>query len=250
VIRHDAKRYLYGAHAIALSGEITRPTFRVLSPSLSVALPVTGGHQHQQAEGMQMDGIVSSGAASVQVTGGAREDGYTTLATATVEKLNILNVVTADRLVARLASRYSYETDEASVYLVGSYFENLRIAGSYVGFRNDDELMSEAPTFEMLREAARGRRGPFEESNGTIYTSLVREIQGIPGSRIEGCRVDVPEFGSIYLGEVFASPQSRRLAMVRVELGCAIEGSFIAGELAGHWSSVNLAGDNPTRPKG
>jgi len=236
--RHDAKRFLFGAHAIALSGLITSPAPRILSPSPVVALPVTGGHQQQRIEHIRIDGMVSADAASVQVAGVAHDDRHATLATATIEKLNILDVVTADRIVARLASDYPAQAGEASAFLVGSHFENLRIAGSYVRFRMNDGLVSGTEWYE-----------PRRRSNGIVYTSLVRDIDNVPG-RVEGCRIDIPEFGSIYLGEVFAGRDTRRLIMLRIELGCAIEGRLIAGELDAHWALLSLAGDDPTRPKG
>lgn len=247
--RHDAKRFLFGAHAIALSGQITTPDSRILSPAPAVALSIAGGRQQQRAEHLQIDGIVSADAASVQVAGVANGGRYSILATATVEKLNVLDLVTADRIVARLASEHDGEGDEGSAYFVGSHFENLRIAGSYVRFGMNEGLVSAMPTFDALRYAARERNEPLQESNGRIYASLVRDIENVPG-RVHGCRIDIPEFGSIYLGEVFAGHDTRRLTMLRIELGCPIEGRLIVGELDAHWALLDLPGDDPTRPKG
>jgi hypothetical protein len=245
--RNDSRRFLCGAHAIGLAGRITHPDPRTLSPTPSTVLSVAGGHEHQRVERIQFNGMVSADAATVQVAGAVRSQKYSTLLTASIEKLNILDFVTADRIVARLASEFSTDGGEASVYLAGSTFQNLRIAGRYVQMSMDEDLLSETLTLEKMRYRARQTNTRFEESNGVVYTSLVRGIDDAP--RSEGWRIDIPEFGSVYLGELFVSSQAQRLTMLRVELGCAIEGTLIACELDQHWT-FSLAGTDPTRPKG
>ena len=137
--------------------------------------------------------------------------------------------------MARLASEYPFGAGPSSVYLLGSHFENLRIAGRYVRFSMDEVLLWGPPAFHSMGQ-------------GGNTTSIVQNIDNVPGS-IKGCRIDIPQFGSVYLGELFISPDARRLTMLRVELGCAIEGTLLACELDGHWG-FSLPGHDPTRPKG
>jgi len=55
---------------------------------------------------------------------------FTTLVTAVAEGLNILDVVTADRIVARFSSNHTLDDTEPNFTLIGTKFENLQIAGA------------------------------------------------------------------------------------------------------------------------
>jgi hypothetical protein len=58
---------------------------------------------------------------------------------------------------------------------------------------------------------------------GVLYTTIVRELRWekrpYPGARINGHSVIVPDFGSVYFGELFVHSSERRMTMVRFELG-------------------------------
>jgi hypothetical protein len=73
---------------------------------------------------------------------------------------------------------------------------------------------------------ARGRYG------NAVYGSVVRRIEWrhgkeFPGSKIDGHSVRIPDFGLIFFGEIFITSQSRRLTMLRLELGSPI-GALVA----------------------
>jgi hypothetical protein len=63
----------------------------------------------------------------------------------------------------------------------------------------------------------------FPEANGTVKCTIVKNISWDgtphPTATIEGHVVRVPNFGRIYFGELFITAQSRRLIMVRLQLG-------------------------------
>jgi hypothetical protein len=78
---------------------------------------------------------------------------------------------------------------------------------------------------------------------GTIYATIVKSIkwaaEPYPGARIDEHVVTVPELGKIFFGELLISDMSRRLTMVRLELGSPI-GGFVASvevETNGSWST-------------
>ena len=126
------KTFLYHALASGVSGNITLPFHELIEVHAASALPFTGGHSASRAESFRFKDIISFSSASTITTGSETSDAYNTLATATVEGLNILNLVKADRVVARLASKYSKDSRQHSATIAGSYFENLRIAGNLV----------------------------------------------------------------------------------------------------------------------
>ena len=78
------------------------------------------------------------------------------------------------------------------------------------------------------------------ESGGLTYCTIVSRIswRGAPNpnARIEGHKIVFKDFGTIYFGELFVSEFSRRLTLMRVELGSPCGGSldFAEVETDGH----------------
>jgi hypothetical protein len=162
------RHFHYHASAHALSGELTRPVQRVIEVQAGISLPSTGGVGSSHVENFRFDEVVSFKRAYSHVAGSVKEENgkkiHTTHATATVEGLNILDVVTADRIVARLSSSFEEPPPqkpgpfEGRVLLVGSKFENLSIAGYQVDVELDHELLSlELGTFAAVRDSFRAR---------------------------------------------------------------------------------------------
>ena len=60
--------------------------------------------------------------------------------TATIEGLNFLDVLTADRLVARISSYYLFEEEHSHYSFVGTQFDNLRIGGYPVELELNERL--------------------------------------------------------------------------------------------------------------
>jgi len=85
----------------------------------------------QHAKNFRLEGIISYASAHTQVAGHAsdkREGASVTLATSVVEDLSVLNVVTADRVVAQIATTHIPGEPSPHVTFLGTHFENLRIA--------------------------------------------------------------------------------------------------------------------------
>jgi hypothetical protein len=85
----------------------------------------------QHAKNYRLEGIISYSGAHTQVSGHAsdKHDGASvTLATSVVEDLNVLNVVTADRVVAQISTTHIPGQASPHVTFLGTHFENLRIA--------------------------------------------------------------------------------------------------------------------------
>jgi len=85
----------------------------------------------QHAKNFRLEGIISYSSAHTQVAGHAsdkHEGGSVTLSTSVVEDLNVLNVVTADRVVAQISTTHIPGESAPHVTFLGTHFENLRIA--------------------------------------------------------------------------------------------------------------------------
>ena len=162
------RHFHYHASAHAMSGELTRPVQRVIEVQAGISLPSTGGVGSSHVENFRVDEVVSFKRAYSHVAGSVKEENnkkiHTTHATATVEGLNILDVVTADRVVARLSSSFEEPPPEkpgpfeGKVLQVGSKFVNLSIAGYEVDVELDHELLSlELGTFAAVRDSFKAR---------------------------------------------------------------------------------------------
>ena len=98
-------RFLYHAEAIGATGHITLPFNETMEIQASTALPLNGGHGTTRVENFRHRNIFSFRHAESHVVGSysEKDKAWGTLSAVTVEGLNILDVVTCDRLVARLA---------------------------------------------------------------------------------------------------------------------------------------------------
>ncbi len=80
-------------------------------------------------------------------------------------------------------------------------------------------------------------------SRGTTYGTIVRSVSWAdephPVATIDHHSVIVPEFGRIFFGELLIADDSRRLTMVRLELGSQMGGSMAFAEVEsnGTWSN-------------
>src|SRR5260370_15046753 len=137
-------RYLYSAHGAGFGGRITLPFDELVEVQAAAALPTSGGYSSARVANFNFKGIVSASAIFTETAGSFSKDKdtYGTVVTSTIENLTILNMVTPDRIVARLSSSHpaSQQTDknvEPEIIPLGSHFENLRIAGQPVDFDFD-----------------------------------------------------------------------------------------------------------------
>jgi hypothetical protein len=240
--------YHFNAHGHGLSAHFHRPIEHLIDVQAATSLPTTGGHGHSRVENFRFREFISFRAAYSHVSGSRNpvDDTYTTLVTATVEGLNLLDVVTADRIVARLATQHPTKDREPEVRLVGSKFENLQIAGCKVDLELDYDFFDRLNTFEtMLNELASNPQfkkmaeDPFQtgtanklpDIRGVLLCSLVKNMETTcPGVTRHGHCFVVPHFGKIYLGELLAWHGSRTLTMLRFELGSPISGTGSTGE--------------------
>ena len=247
--------YIFNGHGHALSGHITHPFDHQIEVQAGMSLPTTGSIGHARVENFRFREYVSFSSAYTYVAGSKRgEYMYTTLVTSVVEKLNILDVVTADRVVARLASHHSLDPklgqEEPQITLLGSKIENLRIACCPVQLEYDEDVLVRRNTFQALKERFDVDEGfrkmaadPFvttppkvpADPRGVFLCSLVKRMEiNCPGVKPAGHAFDVPEFGRIYIGEVLAQYRKRTVTMLRLELGCPVMGAITTAQVVGN----------------
>lgn len=261
------KIYLYNAHGYGLGGRIERPFQHLIDVQAMGSLPQSGGHGVARVENFNVKDIVSFHAAYTEVSGSQnpKNGNYTTLVSATVEGLNVHNIVTADRVVARISSSHPADGGEPTITPVGSQFDNLRIAGCPVQVDLDNHLFDRLGTFtafkneyeqnpqarqamqerflwgqpksdvpDFLRERYNWFTGDvFRESKGIVLCTLVKDIKfNCPEVRRYGNVLVVPHFGKIYLAEFMVKSNEREVTMLRLDMGSATTAS-VSGPGAG-----------------
>jgi hypothetical protein len=160
--RHHSQ-YFFHASAYGLASEIERPTRHSIPTQAATVLAPSGGRGYNRVEDFQFDRIISFQAAFAEV-GGSFDDchnRHTSYATAVIEGLNILDVVTADRIVSRLAI-YSARADdpkgEATYDITGSHFENLKVAGHKIDVKLATHVFHEHDTYSKVATAHSERK--------------------------------------------------------------------------------------------
>jgi hypothetical protein len=242
--------HLYHAEAVAATGYLTLPVEEAMPMQASVSLAFGGGHGRTQAENYSHHGIFSYKYAHSEVSGGLskKKGSRTSLAQTVVEGLNIHNVLTCDRVVSRLVVHRPTDGSEPTIIPFGSTIENLRIGGFKVEpelaidwFTLNDtyaKLIAFLPgvekQFQKMRIRPKENEPVPRDHKDCIRCTIVKDWGKLPpGVEQHGHGLWVPEFGMVYIGEMFVTPGWRRIRMVRTVLGCGSEGSFDVGNGSG-----------------
>jgi hypothetical protein len=237
----DLKReHSYHAEATALVGHLHLPLEHLITPQSFATLPEKGGYFAHQPVDFRVESVIAYRSAHTQVAG-HRElkegRGWNTLVTSVVEDLNILDVVTADRVVAQVATEHPLHGYVPHITFLGTRFENLRIAGHEVKLDLDLNIFGDKPENDepytrsegfikrvtdqhaRIREHHAANQNPlaellerynrvpesFENSSGTeenARCSLVNHAEGDYPGHCYGHVIHVPDFGTIHLATI------------------------------------------------
>jgi hypothetical protein len=148
----------------------------------------------QHAKNFRLEGIVSYAAAHTQVSGHRsrkHKDAFVTLATSVVENLNVLNVVTADRVVAQISTTHFRKQYSPEVTFLGTHFENLRIARHKAEPFLNLDLVGERPEGEKALYAAQGTGLMTAIENQ--YKRLKAKLAGLSAEHRQSMRPENPD---------------------------------------------------------
>jgi hypothetical protein len=270
--------YSFRADANALGGFLEEPLQKIIPALAPVSLPAVGGFATARSEAFNLDEIVSCSSAHTRVSGMEHHaDGSISIQiAAVVEGLNILEVVTAERIVAQVSISIPNDNEPPKISLAGSCFEGLRLAGR--GSRPSLNLDLRQPdgdngragsplTWGDIRRAGREQaerlinrfkdRGdedayqwalkrhgwmmsdPKQGERGNVLCSMVDGFEGAEPDGSFGHIVEIPGFGRIILGELLVSSDSVQLVAVRADLGCPVKGKISVCAAGGGGSGDN-----------
>lgn len=266
------RTHTFHAHATAISGDLRLPVAQSIVPQTHTTLPEEGGYFSQRAEQYRLEGLISIDASRTHTTGNRSSkpgQGWTTLTTTVVEGLNVMEVVTADRIVGQTIIEHPLEGYVPRVSFLGTRFENLRIAGNPIEIEYDFDVLGPKPDndehYVMNTAVAARLSGAFDHLKGretlptdvrerynrlssTLGTpqkefecSLVKKVTGtFPGVSL-GPLVVIPDFGAFVLGRIVVKHEDYKsgsntpkkttitLTMIDFHFGCAMDGSAGTG---------------------
>jgi hypothetical protein len=234
----------YHAYAHAFSGRFTRPFEAQIDVQAASSLPATGGHGGARVENFQFHEFISFKKGYTHASGAQQraDNSNNTLVTSALEGLNMLDILAADRIVARLYSKHAKDSAEGNITMHGSKFENLSICGHPVNITLDFDLFEGIQTYEQAQRAFLDPASDFhkiaeqpfhdgqvlkpQDDNGVFLCSLVKEMD-VDYAGVERCghSLYVPGFGTVYFAEVLITHGQRTLTMLRFELGSTISAS-------------------------
>jgi hypothetical protein len=215
------RTFLYHALASGVSGRITEPFQDLVQVQGASAIPPSGGYSSSRVESFRYKDIFSFRSSATTASGNFSDakQRYTTLASITVEGLDILGVITADRVVARLVSEQPKNPEERPEFTIaGSHFENLQVAGCPLHVR---------PDFGRLVDCWRPKKVDLR----TVMMPLELDASYGLKRHLDGA-IEVPEFGKLYLLEFLTTPCYQSLTMLRLELGCPVTGKASVGHVS------------------
>jgi hypothetical protein len=261
----------YHSTATIISGKLHLPLMSEIRPQAHAELHKDGGYFSEHAENFNVEGVISYRKAYTQVAGNKDSKpghGWTTLTTTVVEGLNVLEVVTADRVVGQIITEHPLEGYVPRINFLGTRFENLRIAGHAIDLEIDNNILGEKPdgdgqyskdvgvvarvgsqysrvlANDALPDDLRERYNRFTSTLGSadvVECSLVNRANGsFPGLQF-GHIIHIPDFGKIYLAKLIVSHGDHKtptgapritnvhLTMVDLELGCVGKGNVPIG---------------------
>jgi len=262
------RRYIFRGHANGVSAHIRRPEKHLLPVQGCSSLPVIGGLSESKVGPTNLDKLVSFEAVSTSAhgdyvdpaegvattTGALAFDVPPTQTTmkSEVKGLVILGRVHVGRAAVGLISHSPKGKEQPEIHLEGNILEGVRIDDSRLVITLDEDFYRVCNTKDKLAAAHAaglpshrahllmpldGSAGPattFPEANGTVKCTIVKEMHWDgaphPTATIHGHVVRVPDFGKIYFGELYITGESRRLTMVRFQLGSPHGGEVVAAE--------------------
>lgn len=233
-------RFSFNFHAEghAFSAVFRRPVLVPIEAQASTSLPTIGGHAQARVDNFHIPRLVTFKAGHTHVTGSQQDENtFTTQATTTIEGLRILDVLTADRIVARLTSEHKRDEAEGHILAIGSTFENLKIGGFDVKVVLRHDLLLNCKTHDDLAKqvASDGKNGKIAATKGgltvcSLVDEIVTDFPGLTPKDKKKHILQIPHFGTLSFAEVLSEAGTKTLTMLRFDLGSPDDGSGTAAE--------------------
>lgn len=269
------RRFIFHGSAAAYGGRFVRPEDVVLASTGGSALPVTGGRSVWRQSGIKIgrsfriraaetsaEGLVDNLKDAIRFTHqqlDADALSATTRVSVRCRGIEVGGAPPAKRgdepepmmvvgdVSATLLSRSARPGHESSVIVEGAAIAPVTFDSPVHGrFRLDVHL--DVKTFQVCdtRQKIIENKGLLQKhgDHDMVFTTIVSKIEwqkgrSYPEARMRGTNgVYIPNLGAFYFGELIVRNSTRRLTMIRMDLGSPTGGSGSVGDLDsnGTWS--------------
>ena len=222
----------FHAEATIVSGTLHQPFPQTIEPQAKSHLYHQGGYLAQHVGPFRVEGVLTFDKAYTQVAGNPGKKpghGWSTLSTTVVEGLNVLEILTADKVVGQIITEHPLEGYVPRISFLGTRFEGLKIAGFPVNIEWNMGILGDKPekdygysthegVLKRVKELVKGIGKPGDlpaevmeqynrlstniESPEAVECSLVKKAWGdYPGFTF-GHIIRVPDFGTIELAKL------------------------------------------------
>ena len=257
------RRYVFRGHSTGVAAHIRRPDKHFVQVQGCSALPPTGGHHEEKVEAKRHNELISHGPISTSAYGdyadaqAGVDTTYGTVAfdavpienrvTASVQDLDILGRVHIGLAAMGLSATCAQNGNQHEIHPEGCRLEDVRIDDARLKIELAEDFYRECNTLQKL--AGKHSAGMPDDhkcllvdddatsthvAGGAVRWTLVKKIEWDgkphPDAEIHGNVVRVPDFGKIYFGEMSINEHSRRLTMVRCQLGSPHGGEIVAAD--------------------
>ncbi len=268
--------FAFHANAYGFGGRITAPFEKLIPVQASTVLPQAGGFGTDCVENFNFENIIRFDSARVLVSGAFvkkpdQRPHYSTMAQSVIEGLNILNIVTIDRIVSQITTRHEeFPGEEAEIIPFGTQIQGLRVGGLEIPVKLNLDFFADHPTYSSFEQAHPERERSRWADIGDKVPKHIQDAFGcffkdskvappgrrpgslIPSSIVEPIHIDrskfvqayghileIREFGKVILGEIFVGPDLKRINMIRIELGCPTESKTSGAGAEGNGSHTD-----------
>ncbi|MGO9318048.1 MAG: hypothetical protein ACLPXT_13855 [Terracidiphilus sp.] len=268
----NERTHRFDAEAVVLSGQLDLPVSQKIAPLAYSKLPEKGGYFNQRSDSFRIETIISFSAAYSHVSGSKSPKpgrGWDTLTTTVVEGLNVMEVLTADRVVGQTITEHPLAGYVPTISFLGTRFENLRIAGFPVELEFDHNIFGPKPADDapythdtgLIKRVARqydriasnkdlplellkryNQLSPTLGKSEAVECSLVNQAAGRYPGKTFGHIITVPGFGIITLAKLTVKHENPHektkvprnttftLRMIDLQLGCPTKGNAGVGD--------------------
>ncbi len=265
------REHQFAASAHVLSGSLQLPFAQEITPQAHVSLKKKGGYFSEEAHDVRVENVISFRHAWTQTAGNLETKpghGWSTLSTSVIEGLNILEVVTADRVVAQIGTEHPLEGYVPTVTFLGTRFENLRVAGNPIRVELDLDILGPKPkddgsylTSSYFKQGAGSKCRRFNNKSDMppailerynelpgdsprlecVECSLVKKLEGGFPGKSYGSVLEIPHFGKVSLATLYLcewdfipgteTPKNTEITlnMIELEMGCLATGTGTVG---------------------
>ena len=229
----DGRTHEYHSEAAIIStGHLHLPLKQPIEPQGESHLFNHGGYLSQHEEEFRIEGVISFNRAYTQVAGNRSDKdghGWTTLSTSVIEGLNVMEILTADRVVGQIITEHPLKGYVPEIRFLGTRIEGLKIAGHPVEIKWDYNILGNKPDEDQpystnqgvvsrvkelvsgfgdpasLPDTITGQYNRLSSNIGheeKVECSLVTKVWGDFPGRAYGNIIRVPDFGTIELAKL------------------------------------------------